>query len=651
MKSRWNPDDAAAFPTELARRAYASRLLAAEPALAPSKGGITSVKVRETNVVGEEIDLLYVNGGDLSMIQPGGFASVRMDHLLKLAALESLSDFQAANELRAATLNVGGPSAPLEAVVHAVLPFAFVDHTHSHAFLAISNTPEGEQRLRDVYGDEAVHVPYVRPGFALARLCAERLSRQATARTIGMALARHGLISFGRTAQESYERMIVLVDRAERYLQQHGAWAAEPVPGQLAPAVIREELADFRRHLSELAGCPLLVSSHQDTFSLGFAQHPDAPVYATQGPAAPDDAVHTKRVPLVGRDLEAYAADYRAYYQQNAARSSLPGPMRDAAPRVVLDPQWGFLAVGANADEARVVEGIYRQTMETISRAVKLDGWVPLPAADVFAAEYRDPVQPSPPPAMFQGEVAFVTGGSSGIGRACLEELLARGAAAACLDVNPQAEELGRRPGALGLVGSVTDKKTVLDALEQVVRKFGGLDMLILNAGTFPKSRKIEELEDDLWEKTLGLNLDANLMLMRETVPLLRRAPRGGCVVIIGSKNVPAPGPGQAAYSASKAALTQLARVAALEWGVYGIRVNVVHPNAVFDTGIWTPEVLAQRAASYGLSVDEYRRSNVLRAEVTSRDVARAVAELCGPNFARTTGAQIAVDGGNDRVI
>jgi NAD(P)-dependent dehydrogenase (short-subunit alcohol dehydrogenase family) len=180
---------------------------------------------------------------------------------------------------------------------------------------------------------------------------------------------------------------------------------------------------------------------------------------------------------------------------------------------------------------------------------------------------------------------------------------------------------------------------------------FGGIDMLVLNAGVFPASRRIADLPPEEWRRSMSVNLDANLLLMRACHPFLKAAPRGGKVVVIGSKNVPAPGPGASAYSASKAALNQLARIAALEWGTDHIRVNTVHPNAVFDTGLWTEELLAQRAAQYGMSVAAYKTNNVLKIEVSSRDVAELAAEMCGPLFAKTTGAQVPVDGGNERVI
>jgi NAD(P)-dependent dehydrogenase (short-subunit alcohol dehydrogenase family) len=244
-----------------------------------------------------------------------------------------------------------------------------------------------------------------------------------------------------------------------------------------------------------------------------------------------------------------------------------------------------------------------------------------------------------------------VTGAASGIGKACADSLLARGAAVVGLDINPAIETLYARRDFLGLRCDVTDEISIAAALDSTVARFGGLDMLVLNAGIFSSSRRIDALSLGEWQKVMRVNLDANLVLMRETYPLLKAAPHAGRLVIIGSKNVPAPGPGAAAYSASKAALIQLARVAALEWGADQIRVNVVHPNAVFDTGIWTEDVLRTRAEHYNMTVEEYKRNNVLRVPVTSHDVAELVAELCGPAFSKTTGAQIPIDGGNDRVI
>ena len=293
--------------------------------------------------------------------------------------------------------------------------------------------------------------------------------------------------------------------------------------------------------------------------------------------------------------------------------------------------------------------------MDVIERATLLGGYQALPARDIYAVEYWDLEQAklrkagAAPP--FAGYIALVTGAASGIGKACVDALHARGAAVVGLDIDAKIETLFKRQDFLGIRCDITSRDAVAAALELAVRTYGGLDMLVLNAGIFPSGDKISGLADTVWRAVMSINVDANLMLMRECHPLLKLAPCGGRVTVIGSKNVAAPGPGAAAYSASKAALTQLARVAALEWGADNIRVNTLHPNAVFDTAIWSEEVLAARAAHYGLSVDQYKRNNVLKTEVTSRDVAALAVEMCGPLFAKTTGAQIPIDGGNERVI
>jgi NAD(P)-dependent dehydrogenase (short-subunit alcohol dehydrogenase family) len=359
---------------------------------------------------------------------------------------------------------------------------------------------------------------------------------------------------------------------------------------------------------------------------------------------------------MLGRDVESYARAYREYFERHSPAAKAPKTPLDPAPRVILDPVFGMGCAGRTARDARIVRDIYDHTIDVILRATALGGYQALPERDIFDVEYWDleqaKLKKAGAPPVFAGEVALVTGAASGIGKACVEAMLKRGAAVIGLDVSPEVARLGGgRADVLGLKCDVTSEREVVGALEAGARAFGGLDMLVLNAGVFPGGRRIDALDSGEWRRVMGVNLDANLALMRECHPLLKLAPNGGRVVIIGSKNVPAPGPGAAAYSASKAALTQLARVAALEWGADRIRVNTLHPNAVFDTAAWTEEVLAARAKHYGISVDEYRKGNVLGTEVKSRDVAELAAEMCGPLFAKTTGAQVPVDGGNERVI
>jgi rhamnose utilization protein RhaD (predicted bifunctional aldolase and dehydrogenase)/NAD(P)-dependent dehydrogenase (short-subunit alcohol dehydrogenase family) len=657
MKSLWDDGEARQFHGDLGARVYSSRLLGRDKSLVLHGGGNTSVKLRERNLVGEEQDILYVKGSgwDLETIEEAGFSPVRMAPLLKLAHLEALSDPQMVNELQTNMTRASAPAPSVETILHAIVPHKFVDHTHADAVLAITNTASGESRIREIYGSRVVVIPYVMPGFDLARLCAIKFPEEAGADTMGMVLMNHGVFSFGCTARESYERMIQLVQMAEDYLARHNAWTLPQARSNGGGRHEGSACARLRSEISAVAGAPLIMNTHDDARSRAFCARPDLARVATQGPATPDHAIRTKRIPMIGRDTDAYARQYGEYFNAHAPLAREKKSMLDPAPRVVLDPEFGMCTLGRNARDAAIVADLYAHTMEVIERAELLGGYRALSAKDIFDVEYWDleqaKLRKGGKVPIFQGEVALVTGAASGIGKACVQSLLARGAAVIGVDLQSGVTDLSSQADFLGLRCDITTPGDVRRALEAGVRAFGGIDMLILNAGIFPSGTSIAELQDDEWRRIMEVNVDANLTLLRECHPLLRIAPRKGRVVIIGSKNVPAPGPGAAAYSASKAALNQLARVAALEWGCDGIRVNMVHPNAVFDTGIWTDDVLASRAERYGMSVDEYKKNNVLHTEVTSRDVAELVAEMCGPVFAKTTGAQVPIDGGNDRVI
>jgi NAD(P)-dependent dehydrogenase (short-subunit alcohol dehydrogenase family) len=310
---------------------------------------------------------------------------------------------------------------------------------------------------------------------------------------------------------------------------------------------------------------------------------------------------------------------------------------------------------GRSAKDAHIVAVVYSHTIDVICRAEALGGYRALPARDIFDVEYWDleqaKLRKSGMPPALTGEVAWVTGAASGIGKAAVASLLARGAAVVGLDVSESIGALYARPDYLGIRCDVRNAGAVQSAIERTVCTFGGLDLLVLNAGIFGATRSISDLPSEEWREIMAVNVDANLGLMRACHPFLKLALRGGRMVVVGSKNVSAPGPGAAAYSASKAALNQLARIAALEWGADGICVNSLHPNQVFDTALWTDALLAERARRYDLTVEQYKTNNVLRTEVTSRDVAELAAEMCGPLFSKTTGAQLPVDGGNERVI
>lgn len=652
MKSQWNDADAPRDP--LALRAYTSQLLGREPSLVLHGGGNTSVKLEVPDFFGDPTEVLYVKGSgwDLASIEPAGFSPVRLDVLKRMAALDALTDADMVREQRVAMLDPTAPNPSVEAILHAVIPFRYVDHTHADAVVTLTNTPDGEARIRALYGERVLYIPYVMPGFVLAREVYRLTKNVDWSKVEGMVLLHHGVFSFADDARESYERMIRLVDEAERSLSEHGAIDA-PATGEGArPDPIA--LATLRRRVSDVAGRAMIARFDGRPEAHGFASRPDAADLATRGPVTPDHVIRTKRVPMMFTgDVEAvgrYAEAYRGFFARHDDGALT---MLDPAPRWAVWKDRGVVSFGASAKAADQVKDIARHTARCFQWGEALGGWTPLGEKDLFEMEYWELEQAklkkggaTPPLA---GQIALVAGGATGIGKATADALRQQGAAVCVLDVRPEVEAFAGKD-ALGIVCDLTDRAQVDAAVTRCVETFGGLDIVVSNAGTFPPSQPIAELDEETWTRTLDVNVSGHLRVLRAAAPYLERGVSPS-VLVVASKNVPAPGPGAAAYSASKAALTQLARVAALEMGPKGVRVNMLHPDKIFDTELWTEEKIRLRAAHYGLSVEAYKRSNLLGLEVVSADVAKIACALVSETFRATTGAQIAVDGGNDRVI
>lgn len=659
MQNRWNEHEANQYSyDDLLLRVYSSRLLGQEPDLVLHGGGNTSVKTTVTNLFGDHEEILYVKGSgwDLATIEAAGFAPVKLSVLTRLATLAHLSDTEMVTWQRAAMINPNAPTPSVEAILHALIPFKYVDHTHADAVVTITNTQAGEVRVRELYGPRLLIVPYVMPGFILAKAIYE-MTKTLNWETIeGMILLNHGVFTFGETAKSSYERMIQIVTVAENYLRQQGAIIQAPPPttsSDYLPA-----LAQLRRAVSKAQGTAVIAKLDTSADAWQFANLPQVADLATRGPLTPDHVIRTKRIPLVLSSIEEiettvnhYLQSYRDYFLRhtNGQLTQL-----NPSPCWAVWPAWGLISFGTSVKAANIVSDIKDHTIRAIQQAEILGGWQALPECDIFEMEYWEleqaKLRKTSAVLPFQGKVALVTGAASGIGRACAEALHRQGAAVVALDLNPSVMTLFKSPTLLGRVCEVTDGEQLQAAVAQTVRQFGGLDIMVSNAGIFPPSETIADTKPSTWEKSLAVNLSSHQSLLQQCIPYLKWGV-DPAIVIIGSKNVSAPGPGVSAYSVAKAGLTQLARVAALELASLGIRVNVVHPNAVFDTAIWTPEVLEKRAKHYGMTVESYKTNNLLKVEVTSKDVAALVCAMAGPVFAKTTGAQVAIDGGNERVI
>ena len=655
MQSLWNDQEAATFGTDLlGQRVYTSRLLGRNPALVLHGGGNTSVKVTEQDFFGDPVDLCFVKGSgwDLATIERAGFSPVRMEALLKMSKLPTMSDEDMVLQQRAAMTDPNAPAASIEAILHAILPFKFVDHSHANAISALTCNADGEARVKEIYGKRVIIVPYVMPGFILAKTIADLIAgRDLRQEGIqGMVLLKHGLFTFDDDARKSYELHIEMVTMAEDYLAKKGAKAAT--------AAATEDLMAFaklRQAVSKRRGFPQIARLNASPEAVGYSNLANVADFGTRGPLTPDHSIRTKRAPaFIGPDLDAsvqqFADDYAAYFNRHANGQT----MLDPAPRFAIWPNNGVVSFGDTLKDAKIVADIAESTAATVQLGESVGGWEPLPEKDIFEIEYWDleqaKLRKGPARKVHQGKVALVTGCAAGIGFAIAESLAEQGAQVVGLDIDKDIPDIMKKIGGIGIVVNLTEDKPVQDAIDFTVREFGGIDIVVSNAGIFPKNDHLDAMAQGDWDRTIMINLTSHQKLMNKVIPFVKQG-IDASIIFVGSRNFKAPGPGASAYSCSKAALTQLCRVAALELAPHKIRVNIVHPDAVFDTKLWTPEALQKSATRYGMTIEEYKTKNLMKVEIKSKDIGNMVSAMASPLFAKVTGAQIPVDGGNDRVI
>ena len=679
MNSRW--DDAAAQGlSDLDLLVYASRLIGAETSLVVWGGGNTSVKRTERDHRGREVRVLRVkgSGSDLKSIQKKDFPGVVIDDIRALLERPDMDDQVMVDYFAHALLEPASPRPSIETPLHGFLAPDAIIHTHADAVVSLTNNDRCAEVLREVFGGDVVSLAYLRPGFPIAKQVAQTFEAHPEARAI--LLEKHGTICWGATVKEAYLSTIELISRAEEAIAHRAKGRARfggiAVTAPAPEARRRVALAVAPRLRGLLGRDRRVILTFDDSPDvLEFAASKDARELCHVGPATPDHTIYTKRLPCfvacdrpddpdavqaaVQTAVDAFVADYTAYFN---GHNRYGATLTDPFPRVVAVAGLGMFTAGKDRRTSGIVSDIYHHTISVLGAASSFGRYVSLSAQDAFDIEYWPlelyKLTLAPPERELARRIALVTGGASGIGRAAALRLAAEGAHVVVTDLDAAgarkvADEVTAASGAGRAVGvgmDVAREDSVRAAFEEAVLAYGGIDIVVSNAG-IAHSTPIDQLTLSDWERSFSVNSTGHFLVAREGLRLMKAQGLGGAFVFVATKNVMSPGKDFAAYSASKAAEAQLAKVLALEAGPYGIRSNLVNPDAVFrDSRLWTEEIRRERARAQGIAVEDledfYRKRNILARPILAEDVAEAVLFLASDRSAKTTGCTITVDGG-----
>jgi rhamnose utilization protein RhaD (predicted bifunctional aldolase and dehydrogenase)/NAD(P)-dependent dehydrogenase (short-subunit alcohol dehydrogenase family) len=677
MRSAWVERDAklaverygqAGIASDLALRIYSTQLLGRDPKLVMHGGGNTSLKTTERDLAGEELAVLRVKGSgwDMGTIEPAGFPAVRLEPVRKIRARNELNDDEFAGVQRAFLLDPQAPSPSVEMLLHAFMPAKFIDHTHATAVLSLIDQPDSEKLCTEVYDGRLGFVPYVMPGFALAKLSAEVFEKNPKAE--GLILDKHGIFTFGEDAQEAYERMIDFVTLAETRLKKNRkAFVSAAIPNQVAGAA---EVAPILRGACALRDFggegahkrPIMVFRSSDAI-LNYVNGKEVARYACAGVLTPDHAIRTKSWPLIVpapqagkldgfkalavKAAQKFIADYKTFYERNKSRTK--GAMLDPAPRVVLVPGLGLFGMGGSAKDATIAADIAEAAALGISDAEAIGRFTPVGEADMFDMEYW-PAElaklGSRKALPLEGQVAIVTGAGGAIGAATAKAFAAAGAEVALLDIDAKAAQAQAKTiggAAIAIQCDVTDANSVRDAFDKVVAAFGGVDIAVSNAGAAWQG-KIGEVDEADLRASFELNFFAHQKVAQAAVKIMLAQGTGGCLLFNVSKQAINPGANFGPYGLPKAATLFLVRQYALDYGADGIRANAVNADRI-RSGILTDDFIKERSAARGVSAQDYMSGNLLGREVTAQDVAQAF--LAQALALKTTADVTTVDGGN----
>ena len=681
MKSAWVDGDAkamvahgtkAGFDRDFALRLYTTRLLGRNRKLVLHGGGNTSLKTRRRDPLGDEIDVLCVkaSGADMATIEPAGLPAVRLEPLRRLRALDTIADEELVAIERANLIEAAARNPSVEIMLHAFLPQKFVDHTHTTAVLSLIDQPDGEQKCAEAFGGRLAFVPYLMPGFGLAKKAIEVYERGKP--SDGLVLGKHGIVTFGETAREAYERMIEMVSLAEDFISRHGKSVAAASPAKPRNCATVAEIAPIVRGAcsakdtkSEGAWRRLIADFRTGDAVLKFLQHKDLARLSESGVITPDHTIRTKNWPLVvpapepgrldgfaeaARDASAaFVARYRGYFERHNKRAGGGKQELDRLPRVVLVPELGLFGLGRSKEGAAIAADIAETWVEAVSDAEAIGRFESISEADMFDVEYWPLEQAklgarNDPP--LAGQIAAITGAAGAIGAATAHAFAAAGAEVALLDIDlATARETAKRigPTALAVSCDVTDAAAVRAAFDALVENFGGVDIVVSNAGAAWQGR-IGEVDEETLRQSFELNFYGHQRVAQAAVKIMLAQGTGGCLLFNVSKQAVNPGPNFGPYGVPKAALLALMRQYALDYGADGIRANAVNADRV-RSGLLTPAMIASRSKARGVSEENYMSGNLLQREVTADDVAQAF--LHHALALKTTADVTTVDGGN----
>ena len=680
MKSGWVDKDAQAIvdryardsvSRDLALRVYTTRLLGRDRKLVLHGGGNTSVKVTMPDLLGEEVEALCIkgSGADMAAIEPAGLPAVRLDRLRKLRSRDALADEELTRIQRENLLDPTAPNPSVEILLHAFLPHRFIDHTHASAVLSLVDQPDGEAICAQIYGGRASTVPYIMPGFALAKAAAE--VHDAKPGVEGLILHKHGIFTFGESAREAYERMIALVTLAEERLQRNrkAVFVAARLPQALAPlaavAPILRGACSLKDEKIEGAWRRMILDFRNSRAVLDFVNGAELKRYSQAGVVTPDHTIRTKNWPmildapddrkisdfkrLVRATAQAYFASYRAYFTRNNARAGRTKKMLDPLPRVVLVPGLGLFGLGRCKADARVAADLAESAVETITDAEAIGRYESISEEQMFDMEYWPLEQAKlgeQKDLPLAGQVAVITGAAGAIGAATAKAFAAAGAEVALLDLDETAAKT--EAAAIGTNGlavkcDVTDPASVRAAFDKVAEAFGGVDIVVSNAGAAWQGR-IGEVDEEILRKSFELNFYGHQRVAQAAVKIMLAQGTGGCLLFNVSKQAVNPGPNFGPYGLPKAATLLLVRQYAVDYGAEGIRSNAVNADRI-RSGLMTDDFIAERSKARGVSEADYMRGNLLQREVTAEDVAQAF--LHQALELKTTGDVTTVDGGN----